>query len=164
MQTLPRARLVNRVDVIAEEDAVEHILVGDFDPATEVVLNEAPPITLTGDSLTGTVTWVERLNNRHVLSVQSSSAALLVVADNWYPAWKATVDGVDAPVLRANHTLRAVPVPAGQHEVVFTYRSELLTKSLWTTLASLLLVTGVGATSLVRGRRETASEAESSAA
>jgi hypothetical protein len=153
VETLPRARLVNRVDIKAEADAVEHILIGDFDPATEVVLNEAPPIALTGDSLTGTVTWVERTNNRHVLSVQSSSAALLVVADNWYPAWKATVDGTDAPVLRANHTLRAVPVPAGQHEVVFEYRSDLLTKSLWVSISSLLLVSGVGLTSLMKGRR-----------
>jgi hypothetical protein len=153
VKTLPRARLVNRVDIIPEADAVEHILVGDFDPATEVVLNEAPPIELTGDSLTSTVTWVERTNNRQVLNIESSSAALLVVADNWFPAWKAKVDGVDAPVLRANHALRAVPVPAGQHEVVFEYRSELLTRSLWTSIASLVLVSGVGVTSFLRGRR-----------
>jgi hypothetical protein len=156
VNTLPRARLVNRVDVIPEENAVEHILVGDFDPETEVVLNAAPPIALTGDSLVGSVTWVERKNNRHVIDVEASSAALLVVADNWYPAWKATVDGNPAPVLRANHTLRAVPVPAGRHEVVFEYRSDLLVRSLWTSIVSLLLVCGVGVTSLLRSRRSIA--------
>lgn len=43
--------------------------------------------------------------------------ALLYVADAWSDSWFATVDGKEAPVLRANHAYRAIPVPAGTHTV-----------------------------------------------
>jgi len=37
------------------------------------------------------------------------------------PGWRATVDGVPAPVLRANAVLQAVQVPPGKHRVTFRY-------------------------------------------
>jgi hypothetical protein len=46
-------------------------------------------------------------------------------------------------VLRAYHALRAVPVPAGEHEVVMRYRSSVVVASLWVSIA--LLVSLVGA-------------------
>jgi uncharacterized membrane protein YfhO len=41
----------------------------------------------------------------------------VVFAESHYPGWRATVDGVPAPVLRANVALMAVAVPAGEHTV-----------------------------------------------
>jgi uncharacterized membrane protein YfhO len=45
------------------------------------------------------------------------SAGYLVVAENWYPDWRATVDGVAAPVVRGDWTLITVPIPAGARKV-----------------------------------------------
>jgi hypothetical protein len=47
----------------------------------------------------------------------------LVVAENWYKDWRATIDGAEAPVLRAQHTLLSVVVPPGAREVTFEFRS-----------------------------------------
>jgi hypothetical protein len=47
----------------------------------------------------------------------------LVVSENWYVDWRATVDGAAAPVLRGDHALITVPVPAGARQVELTYRS-----------------------------------------
>jgi hypothetical protein len=49
------------------------------------------------------------------------------------------VDGREAPLLRANHTFRAIPVPAGQHEVVMRYSRETVAIWAWVS-GSLLLV------------------------
>jgi membrane protein YfhO len=46
----------------------------------------------------------------------------LVVADSDAPGWTASVDGVPAPIRRANMLFRAVPVPAGHHTVEMLYR------------------------------------------
>ncbi len=91
--------------------------------------------------------WLERSPNELRLSVSTERPALLVVADNWFPAWHATVDGADAPVLRAYHTLRAVPVEAGEHTVEMFYRSTVVARSLW---VSLILLLGLGGATGVR--------------
>jgi hypothetical protein len=49
-----------------------------------------------------------------------------VVLDNHYPAWQAAVNGHSTPIYRANHTFRAIAVPAGEHTVTFHYAPEAL--------------------------------------
>ena len=47
----------------------------------------------------------------------------LLVAENWYKDWRATIDGAEAPVLRAQHTLLSVVVPPGAREVTLEFKS-----------------------------------------
>ncbi len=153
---LPRARLVGSAVVRSDAEAVPYILSDAHDPETEVVLAEEPPVALEGGPVQGTVEWVERSPNRLELRAVSDRPALLVVADNWFPAWRATVDGAEAPVLRAYHTLRAVPVPAGESTVVMEYRSELLATSAWISVFVLVGLAVTGVVGLVRRRRDDA--------
>jgi uncharacterized membrane protein YfhO len=99
------------------------------------------------------VEWVERRVNSQTLRVETSGPALLVVSDNYYPAWTATIDGERTPVLRADLTLRAVRVPTGNHEVRFEYRSPMLRAAMWTTIVSGLIAVGLVAVGLYRRRR-----------
>jgi uncharacterized membrane protein YfhO len=61
--------------------------------------------------------------NRLVLDVETERAAMLVLSENHYPAWRAYVDGSPAHVYRANYTFRALMVPPGQHRVELRYES-----------------------------------------
>jgi hypothetical protein len=140
---LPRARLVGGATVKSDAEAVAYMLSEAFDPEREVVLAEQAPLALDGAPAEGSVTWVSRSSGALSLSVTTQRPALLVVADNWFPAWRATVDGSEAPVLRAYHTLRAVPVEAGTHAVEMRYDSPLLRGSLWASLAFLVSLTGL---------------------
>jgi hypothetical protein len=150
---LPRARLVASATVKSDEEAVPYMLSDAFSPDSEVVLAEAPPTPLPGGPVAGEVLWEERSPNRLRLAVTSDRPALLVVADNWFPAWQATVNGEAAPVLRAYHTLRAVPVPAGSSTVEMTYHSTVLVRSLWVSLLTLLALSGLWAVGWARDRR-----------
>jgi hypothetical protein len=135
--TLPRARLVSEAVVLPEEESLSYLLSPDFRPEGEVILNEEPPIQLPGGPVEGEVQWLERGLNRLRLQVRTREPALLVLAENWYPAWKARVGGEEVPVLRANHTLRAVPMPAGEEVVEVYYSLDGLRAGLWITLISL---------------------------
>ena len=95
---------------------------------------------LSGEPVTGSVKWLERNNNHMSLHVNVARPALLVLADNWFPAWKARVDNDNAPILRANHTLRAIPIPSGQHKVELYYESSQIIQSLRITILGLILV------------------------
>ena len=48
---------------------------------------------------------------------------LLVFLDAGFPGWKATVDGRDVPIHRAQDAFKSVVVPAGDHTVVFLFSS-----------------------------------------
>ena len=84
--------------------------------------------------------------------------ALLVVADNWFPAWSARVDGEEVPLLRAYHTLRAVPVPAGAHTVEMAYESAIVSRSV---LLSIVLTLGLLGATGVQWLRERRGRVES---
>jgi uncharacterized membrane protein YfhO len=67
------------------------------------------------------VTLVERRDERVVVRVRTGAAGYLRLADPFDAGWRATLDGNATTIYIADHYLRAVHVPAGEHDVVFTY-------------------------------------------
>ena len=51
------------------------------------------------------------------------AGAALVVSENWYPGWVATVNGAAVPVARVDGTLIGIGVPAGARAVELTFTS-----------------------------------------
>jgi hypothetical protein len=141
--TLPRARLVGEAVVLSDDETVPYILSDSFRPDREIVLVDEYSGDLSGAPVDGDIQWVEKSPNRIRLQVQSGGEALLVLAENWYPAWRAEVNGVEVPVLRANHSLRAIPVPPGETEVEVFFDARTLAGPFLLSLASLAIVFGV---------------------
>jgi hypothetical protein len=79
---------------------------------------------------------------------QGDGAGYLIVDDAWFPGWRATVDGRETSVERANVHFKAVWVPAGAQTVVLTYEPESLRRGMLMSLAALLLAAGL----FLRGR------------
>lgn len=78
----------------------------------------------------------------------------LVVAENWYPDWHATVDGASAAVYRGDRTLITVPVPPGARRVDLVFDSRDYRTGRRATLLSLLvLALGLVGPPLWRRRR-----------
>jgi MYXO-CTERM domain-containing protein len=71
-----------------------------------------------------------------------------VVSENWYPDWRATVDGQAAPVHRGNQALITVALPPGARDVVLEFASPSYQAgkvvSLVALLAALALVVAPG--------------------
>lgn len=62
---------------------------------------------------------------------------LAVVLDPFYPGWTAEVDGVPAPIARADFAFQAIPVPAGRHALRLVYRNRPLRLGAAAALAAL---------------------------
>jgi hypothetical protein len=77
--------------------------------------------------------------------VEAPADGLAVILDPWFPGWRATVDGVPAPLVRADFAFMAVPVKAGRHRIDLRYRNDQVARGTWLaagTLAALLLLLG----------------------
>jgi uncharacterized membrane protein YfhO len=72
------------------------------------------------------------------VEVQADTAGLVVLTEAWMPGWRATVNGVDAPVLRADHVARAVPIGPGRSLVRTWYQPASLRWGLALTALALL--------------------------
>jgi uncharacterized membrane protein YfhO len=67
-------------------------------------------------------------------------AGYLVLADTYYPGWRAEVDGAETEILVANHAFRAVALELGKHTVVFEYAPISFQIGAWITLGSSLVL------------------------
>jgi hypothetical protein len=153
---LPRATVVGQWQVVAPAKAIlDSVRLGTRDAALATFLERdpgIPPSDVTGAAATITA---YRLNDVTV-EVDTPAPGLLRLADLWAPDWTATVDGRRAEVLKADYLLRAVPVPAGRHTVVFRYASGAMRAGLLVSLGSLVLVLALLGAGWASGRRRRA--------
>jgi hypothetical protein len=150
---LPRATVVGRYEVVQPARAIiDSVSDGQFDAAAVTYLESDPGLTL--GPVDGATARITEYNlNDVTVQVNTPGPALLRLADMWYPDWKATVDGAAAPILRADYLLRAVPVPAGEHTVVFRFQSPAIRNGLILSIVSLVLILALLAAGFVQGRR-----------
>ena len=124
---LPRAWLVSAAQILPNEEAVLTALQQpSFEPLHTVVLmqNDAHPPTSaesSPSSMGAPVSILFYSENQIVLATSAERPGYLVLSEVWYPGWRATVNSEAAPVLRANYTLRALPVPAGELTIRLWY-------------------------------------------
>jgi uncharacterized membrane protein YfhO len=92
--------------------------VADVDVKFKNLVKESTYRTQPGDSI-----WLTSYKpNELVYNYSSSGERLAVFSEIWYPAgWKAFIDGKPSDYLRANWVLRGMVVPAGNHEVRFSF-------------------------------------------
>ncbi len=63
--------------------------------------------------------------NKLIYKTSSKTSQLVVFPEVFYRYWKARIDGKEIPIIRANYILRALIIPEGEHEIVFTYDSDI---------------------------------------
>jgi len=152
---LPRARLVGEALVVSSNEVLNLLFDEErYDPGRQTILTEDPGIELGGvEGLAGGVRWLERTPNRHRLEVEVTGPALLVISENWYPSWRAQVDGTEVPVLRADHTFRAIALEEGRHSVEFWVQSDLLRGTFVLNVFSILVLLGLAGGSVLMQRQ-----------
>lgn len=72
-------------------------------------------------------------------SIYAENPTVAVIAESWYPAWRAEVNGKLVPVHRANHAFMSVDVPAGTSTVKLHYSDRSFMLGIGITLATFVI-------------------------
>ena len=111
-------------DVQYADNANEEIeAIHGLDPSETAVVDkrfESVVKPMTCDSM-ATIRLVAYEPNRLKYEVNSNTGGTIVFSEIYYPGWRSSIDGQEVPHGRANYILRAMNVPAGQHEVEFSF-------------------------------------------
>ncbi len=117
----PHAFLVGDYRVIKDQKKILDTMFRDgFDFKKQIILEEDPGISIAKGDVGSAEIKNYHQNNMEIL-IDAKSEGLLFLTDNFSKGWKASVDGKEVPVFRANYTFRAIPVEKGKHIVKFYY-------------------------------------------
>lgn len=97
----------------------------EFGPRDTVIIDESFRNIAGSDpqaDSTATIELVSYDNDEIKYSSNSQTPQFAVFSEVYYPAgWNAYIDGKKTDYAKVNYVLRGMPVPAGQHEIVFKF-------------------------------------------
>lgn len=98
----------------------------EFNPRKDAIIDKRfadymKGYTVTPDSLRS-IRLLSYEPNNLVYQSKTSKEALVVFSEIYYAhGWKSFIDGKEAPHIRADYVLRAMRIPAGEHEIEFKF-------------------------------------------
>ena len=127
---LPRAYYVPQIAVEADGDRrLLRLASGHEDRLRLALVNEPPASGFLGvpdNQATSEARFLVDEPEHVVIETVAPERGFLFLADQYFPAWSARVNGQLAPILIGNHAFRLVEVPAGPVTVEFTYHAHRL--------------------------------------
>jgi len=119
----PRLKFSRRIE-IADADATNPNgqLLASPSPDRVLIDDDTPPArSYMSEGNAGRARIVGWRPDRIEIETDSELGGMLALHDVYYPGWIAEIDGVRAPILRADVLFRGLEVPAGRHRVVFRF-------------------------------------------
>lgn len=119
---LERARIFYNYEIINDKkDIIKRFYNKDFNFRDTLILEEDPKLAKFSERPKGNTKIISLTPNTVTLEVKTENEALLFLSDNFYPGWKAKVNGKEAKIYRADYTFKAVIVPKGKSSVEFFF-------------------------------------------
>ena len=142
---LERVFAVNVIESVQSVQSFEAVQNPNFQPLETGVMFDTDYNTIANQLSNETLIYDAHITqesfNRIAIDVTTSTSALVILSEPYYPGWIATVNDQPAPVFRVNHGLRGVLVGEGEQHIIFEYSPQLF----WIGLAisSLFLILSV---------------------
>ncbi|MCS6802511.1 MAG: oligosaccharide flippase family protein [Chloroflexota bacterium] len=119
-RALPRAFVVGTVVPVRDAAEARAVITRpDFDPRAVAAVEGPAGLARSGG--TGSAELVRYEPTRIEIIARADAPALLLLTDSYFPGWRATLDGREVEIFRANSLFRAIELPPGEHRVVFRY-------------------------------------------
>jgi len=142
LDALPRSFVVHDISVMSDPAVILRRLASPgFTSMATAVVEEHPEGILHDKAVQGPLPVITEYSpNRVVIQADLRTTGLLVLADSFYPGWKAFVDGLERKIYRTNYVMRGVLVSGGRHVVEFRYDPNSFKIGALTSLISLVFV------------------------
>jgi len=136
---VPQVKIVENADAeIATLDTIDPLQTAVVDKR---FADDLKDFTAAQPDSTASIVLDSYRPNHLTYTSKSNSEQLTVFSEIYYqPGWNATIDGKPAPHFRANWTLRAMLVPAGEHKIEFDFRPETYVKAAYVSAFSSFLI------------------------
>lgn len=139
-QVLPRARFVGQIIKIDSfEETLNRIKKENINFANTALLEQFPKEEFISQNNQGEIKILKTSDLQIKLMVNTKKETVLLLADSFYPGWKAYVDGKETKIFPANINQRAIIIPEGRHQVEFLYQSSSFKKGLLISSFALLI-------------------------
>jgi hypothetical protein len=146
IRTLPRVWLTTSERIANDQQQLEIIRTGkvskdtDWRPLTEALVEKSTGISFPPEPSPGRAEITRQEPNRVDVTTTSATRALLILADNYYPGWRAEVDGRPTEIVCVNYNQRGVALPVGMHRITFSYQPRSVLQGLLVSGAALVLL------------------------
>ena len=153
-EAFPRAWLVYQATQVPAGEALPLLTSERIDLAMTAVLESVPPdLAVPTDPAADRVTVQSYAPDEIALTTYTDAPGMVVLSEVYDPNWQAYLDGDAVPVVVADHVLRAVAVPAGEHRLELRHESRSLQLGLLISALTGTLITLVAVALIVRQRR-----------
>jgi hypothetical protein len=118
-----------------------------FDSSTKVPTQPIPTTLPESSSVIARVTTLEPGHIGVALDKPAPANATLIVSENYYPGWRATIDGAPAAIDRVDYVLIGVGLKAGARRIELSFRSETYARGRLISIiaaGAMLLTLGLG--------------------
>ncbi len=129
IHSYPRVYFAEKVEFLQDDEIIKKMMGYDYVKDKMVFFGIRLKGEFEGPSVKGRreegreagIIFVEYDNDRIIMDVNNPEDGFLVLADTYYPGWKAYDNGKKTEIFRANYFMRAIRLPQGEHRVVFEY-------------------------------------------
>jgi hypothetical protein len=134
---LPRAFYTAKVEIIREKRAVlERLAQKSFDYRKTIILEREPklitaPSEASAEGAPAKVVVKPQGESGIDIVADVPAAGFIFLNDILMPGWRASVDGEDTEIYRADYLFMAIPIPAGKHSIELRYRPAGFRAGVW---------------------------------
>lgn len=127
LSSLPRFWFIQAVTVFDNENEVLNALKQGKEDLNNTGLVTPAVGWINQNTTVGGQVLVKRYEPEKIdLQISVDKPSILVINDNYYPGWQASIDGKSVDIFVINHYMRAIKTPAGQHFISLDYRPKTL--------------------------------------
>lgn len=141
---LTRARVVFRTRTVPDAaSAARALAAADFDPLREAIVESPQPLSTdrgAAPAALGEARWLHTAPTRSTAEVTLSHQGFVVLSEPWYPGWRLTVDGADAPLRVTDLALCGAALAPGHHRLVMTFTLPGLALGAWLSASTVLIL------------------------